>query len=195
MIPGIMNSIFSRVGLVVLGVAVGGIPLPSADGGRQSADDRAETIRLVTTEFPAQTRGLHEEVARLRCTGQIKPTAEFTKSIDQYESELKRLEAVVNELAAEFARQPPREKMVARLLKSVEKDSARLREWQVALRRTQSGVVEVERKQAELWNKRQELMTSFENTDQKTNELFTILSTVLRNEKEQQAGVAARNIN
>jgi hypothetical protein len=36
-------------------------------------------------------------------------------------------------------------------------------------------------------------MTSFENFDQKTNQLFNILSTVMKNMKEEQAGIT-RNI-
>jgi hypothetical protein len=38
-------------------------------------------------------------------------------------------------------------------------------------------------------NKRQEYMTAFENFDQKTNQLFNILSTVQKNMKEMQTGV------
>lgn len=38
-------------------------------------------------------------------------------------------------------------------------------------------------------NRRQEFNTQFENFDQKTNQLFNILSTVLKNEKEMQNGI------
>ena len=41
--------------------------------------------------------------------------------------------------------------------------------------------------------RKQELPTAFENFDQKANQLFSILSTVLKNTKEMQAGVT-RNI-
>ena len=42
-------------------------------------------------------------------------------------------------------------------------------------------------------NKRAEAMTSFENFDQKVNQLFTVLSTVMKNMKETQQGIA-RNL-
>jgi hypothetical protein len=43
-------------------------------------------------------------------------------------------------------------------------------------------------------NIRQQFQTSFENFDQKTNQLFNILSTVLKNQKEMTSGIT-RNIN
>jgi hypothetical protein len=43
-------------------------------------------------------------------------------------------------------------------------------------------------------NKRQEDQTAFENFDQKSNQLFNILSTVMKSMKEMQAGVT-RNMN
>ncbi len=43
-------------------------------------------------------------------------------------------------------------------------------------------------------NKRQEAQTAFENFDQKSNQLFSILSTVMKSMKEMQAGVT-RNMN
>jgi hypothetical protein len=45
----------------------------------------------------------------------------------------------------------------------------------------------------ELRKKREEFATSFENFDQKTNQLFNILSTIMKNMKETQSGIA-RNI-
>jgi len=45
----------------------------------------------------------------------------------------------------------------------------------------------------EIKNKREEAMTSFENFDQKANQLFNILSTVMKNMKETQSGIT-RNI-
>ena len=45
----------------------------------------------------------------------------------------------------------------------------------------------------ELRNRREEFQTSFENFDQKANQLFNILSTIMKNMKEEQAGIA-RNI-
>jgi hypothetical protein len=45
----------------------------------------------------------------------------------------------------------------------------------------------------EIKNKREEAMTSFENFDQKANQLFNILSTVMKNMKETQQGIA-RNL-
>jgi len=54
-------------------------------------------------------------------------------------------------------------------------------------------IKDVEKAMEELKNKRQEATTSFENFDQKANQLFNILSTVLKNMKETQSGLA-RNI-
>jgi hypothetical protein len=51
----------------------------------------------------------------------------------------------------------------------------------------------VEASMEELRNKRQEHQTSFENFDQKTNQLFNILSTVMKTMKEMQSGIV-RNI-
>jgi DNA-binding transcriptional MerR regulator len=51
----------------------------------------------------------------------------------------------------------------------------------------------VEAAMEELRNKRQEYQTSFENFDQKTNQLFNILSTVMKTMKETQSGIV-RNI-
>ena len=51
----------------------------------------------------------------------------------------------------------------------------------------------LEAKMEEVKNKRQEATTAFENFDQKANQLFNILSTVLKNMKETQSGLA-RNI-
>lgn len=51
----------------------------------------------------------------------------------------------------------------------------------------------LEAQMEEIRNKRQEFQTSFENFDQKTNQLFNILSTVMKNMKETQQGIA-RNI-
>ncbi len=45
----------------------------------------------------------------------------------------------------------------------------------------------------EVRNKRQEFQTMFENFDQKANQLFNILSTVLKSIKEMQSGVT-RNL-
>ena len=39
-------------------------------------------------------------------------------------------------------------------------------------------------------NKRQECMTAFENFDQKSNQLFNLISTVIRNSKEMQTAIA-----
>jgi len=44
-----------------------------------------------------------------------------------------------------------------------------------------------------LRKKREEFSTSFENYDQKTNQLFNVLSTVMKNMKETQSGIT-RNI-
>ena len=51
----------------------------------------------------------------------------------------------------------------------------------------------LEAKMEEVKNKRQEMATAFENFDQKTNQLFNILSTVMKTMKEMQSGLA-RNI-
>ena len=45
------------------------------------------------------------------------------------------------------------------------------------------------RDHANVRNKRQEYQTAFENFDQKANQLFNILSTVLKNKKDMEAGV------
>lgn len=47
----------------------------------------------------------------------------------------------------------------------------------------------LEAQMEELKNKRQEFQTSFENFDQKANQLFNILSTVMKNMKETQQGI------
>lgn len=52
----------------------------------------------------------------------------------------------------------------------------------------------LEQKQEEIRNKRQEFTTAFENFDQKTNQLFNILSTVLKTLKETELGIV-RNRN
>lgn len=51
----------------------------------------------------------------------------------------------------------------------------------------------VEARMEELKNKRQEMTTAFENFDQKSNQLFNILSTVMKTMKEMQSGIT-RNI-
>jgi hypothetical protein len=47
----------------------------------------------------------------------------------------------------------------------------------------------LENSMEEVRNKRQEYMTAFENFDQKANQLFNILSTVLKNQKEMQEAI------
>jgi len=54
-------------------------------------------------------------------------------------------------------------------------------------------IEDLEKKADEFRNKRQEFETAFENYDQKSNQLFNILSTVLKTIKETQ-GAAARNM-
>jgi prefoldin subunit 5 len=54
-------------------------------------------------------------------------------------------------------------------------------------------IQELERRQCEISCSRSLAACDFENSDQKTNQLFNILSTVLKNEKEMEGGIA-RNI-
>jgi predicted ribosome quality control (RQC) complex YloA/Tae2 family protein len=52
----------------------------------------------------------------------------------------------------------------------------------------------LENSMEEVRNKRQEFMTAFENFDQKATQLFNILSTVLKNQKEMETAIT-RNMN
>jgi prefoldin subunit 5 len=58
----------------------------------------------------------------------------------------------------------------------------------------ESIIKKLENDKEEVMNKRQEYQTMFENFDQKTNQLFNILSTVLKSMKEMESGVT-RNLN
>ena len=50
------------------------------------------------------------------------------------------------------------------------------------------GIDKIEEKQETIRNERQEYQTSFENFDQKVNQLFSLLSTVLKSMKETNSG-------
>lgn len=83
--------------------------------------------------------------------------------------------AEVNKAAAEFVREFP----------GVDPDAA------VAAIAKQ--IKDLEKAMEDVKNKRQETTTAFENFDQKANQLFNILSTVLKNMKETQSGLS-RNL-
>jgi len=123
------------------------------------------SLALLRANLRAAERSKLEEIAQMIASG--KPASQIKK------------------LSEEFVRQYPDvdpESAVMEVSKEVERDSDLSRE-----------IKELEKKMDEVRDKRQEFETAFENYDQKTSQLYNILSTVLKTMKDTQASLA-RNI-
>jgi hypothetical protein len=123
------------------------------------------SLALLRTALKAEERRKLEEIARLIILHQ--PIEE------------------IKTLSAEFVRDYPDvdpEAAVKEISKTIELDPT-----------VSNEIKALENEMEEVRNKRQEFQTMFENFDQKTNQLFNILSTVLKTMKEMQAAVS-RNI-
>lgn len=123
------------------------------------------SLALVRTVFNAVERSKLEEIARMIASE--KPAGEIRKA------------------SADFIRQYPDvdpESAVMEVSKWVERDPDLAKK-----------IKELEDRMEEVRNKRQEFQTAFEDYDQKTNQLYNILATVLKTMKEAQA-VVARNM-
>jgi hypothetical protein len=150
---------------------------PAADFGKPGGEETSLPVTIVKSSIPLSLALLRtvltgiermklREIAQMIIAG--KPASEIKK------------------FCVEFVRQysdVDPESAVMEVAKEIERDPGLSKEAK-----------ELEKKMEELRDKRQEFETAFENFDQKSNQLFNILSMVMKAMKETQSDVA-RNMN
>ena len=78
-------------------------------------------------------------------------------------------------------------------LSSREETRLAVEELKKNMKRIENLLVRAQNYKAEYLAKRQKYTTVFDNYDQKSNQLFNIISTILKNQKEMEAGIT-RNL-
>jgi len=134
-----------------------------------------ETIQLVCVEYPQHPGAIDEELK------QLVKTAKASRA---------KLQAAADALRQELGGLTPTLTATCSELRKPKINRAALQELTNRLIAQRPNL---EAKVEEVKNKRQECMTSFESFDQKANQLFNLLSTVMKNEQEMLLGIS-RNL-
>ncbi|MCX5834799.1 MAG: hypothetical protein NTV99_09890 [Deltaproteobacteria bacterium] len=148
--------------------------------------ERLQTAKLASTDYPVKAKEVKSIIPR-PSTGNRAFDAKTQKRAANYEKELDRLDAAMQEVSLELRKDQTDPKKLKALSRKIEGHEKTLKKKQSELKAHLTKTITSEK------SGRQAAAAAYENFDRKANQLYEIISTVLKNMKETESGIT-RNI-
>jgi|GEM_PF-826433 len=148
--------------------------------------ERLQTAKMASTDYPLKAKEVKSILPR-PSTGDRVFDSKTQKLAANYEKELGRLDAAMQEVSLELKKDQTDQKKLKALSRKIESHEKALKKKQSELKAHLTKTITSEK------SGRQAIAVAYENFDQKANQLYNIISTVLKNMKGTESGIT-RNI-
>jgi hypothetical protein len=148
--------------------------------------ERLQTAKMASTDYPVKAKEVKSTIPR-PSTGDRAFDAKTQKLAANYEKELGGLDAAMQEVSLELKKDQTDQKKLQALSRKIERHEKTLKKKQSELKAHLTKTITSEK------SGRPAVAAAYENFDRKADQLYSIISTVLKNMKETKSGVT-RNI-
>jgi chromosome segregation ATPase len=174
---------------LVIGIGAGNLyaqPKPVTKSLPQMKED---TVRIVSLQHPQQAKQLREQLDKLMNIRGVS-TSKVQVTGKKFQRELDILNNHMRNTSAELKKANLDKVKLNQLSQKLNQHIANLKSLRTDLKEQ---ILTEEVRMEDVKNRRQEYMTMFENFDQKANQLFNMLSSVLKSQKDMESGIV-RNL-